>query len=155
MRSIIVYFNWRWMVLIGVLIWYDELLQSISIAWAIFLKMTVISVALRFDTVVNHLKHILCLSAISSQSLLLGTVFLNFLQNLARRSLVRDRLLAFMVVDADRRPGVGVESLISLAQDYSIRKGRMLSIHLLFEYLLAPVTFPDRTLDVCHRLVQS
>ena len=117
--------------------------------------MTVISVALRFDTVVNHLKHILSLSAISSQSLLLGTVFLNFLQNLAGRSLFRDRILAFMVVDTDRRTGVGVESLIALAQDYSIRKGRMLSVHLFFEYLLAPVTFPDRTLDVCHRLVQS
>lgn len=60
-----------------------------------------------------------------------------------------------MVVDAHRRARVAVEGLIPLAKDYLIREGRVLGRHLLLEDLGTTVTFPDRTLNIRHRLVQG
>ena len=143
------------MILIRVLVRYHEFFKSISITWTILLKMTVISVALRLDAVVNYFKHIFCLATFSSNCLVLRTVFLDSLQNLAGSLSLFHQIFSLVVVDTDRGSGVGVESFISFAEDYFVGKGRMLSVHLFLKYLLAPVALPDRAFDICHRLMQG
>jgi hypothetical protein len=60
-----------------------------------------------------------------------------------------------VIIDADRRSRVGVEGLVSFAEDYFVGESRVLGVHLFLKNMVAPVTLPDRPFDVSHRLMQG